>query len=336
MPMASSSNLPAKRHKAGERTETSLRFIWDAGDGGAADGSGGSIVYIDIAKALCQVNRRFYRQGLYYYVARARFSNGSESYVQINTIPDTWQTKVAWKRCFQQWSKMNRKANQDMNITPKYHDFKVLMNQGSGSTLNAQYGDITTSTAYSSDDWVISKFVTEDPTLIDDDTGTGLEHAVTDPDQFTVHMLGPHQGTSGTWTSIGAIRSLNDVWSRSPAVGEPTLDGDADTDPIANLFDAGDNLDEVRLNMDADNDATPYNLGAMTGSSSQDETVVKVIMRTGTGAGALSHGNGFCAPFGLLEVNVNDFGAGTNVGIVELTLDLVPGSYHGVHAERVL
>ena len=335
--MAKSSNLPAKKHRAGERTETSLRFIWDAGDGGASDNSGGSIVYIDLAKALSQVNRRFYRQGLYYYVASARFSNGSDSYIQINTIPDTWQTKVAWKRCFQEWMKMNRKANQDIgNVTPKYHDFKVMMHGLAGSTLDAQYGDITSSTAYTADDWVISKFVTEDPTLIDDDTGTGLEIAVTDPDQFTVHMLGPHVGSSGTWTSIGAIRSLNDVWRRDATEGVPSVDGDMDTDPIANLFDAGDNMDEVRLNMDADGDEPPYNHDAMTGATSQSETVVKTIMRTGTGAGALSHGSGFCAPFGLLEINVNDFGAGTNVGIVELTLDLVPGSYHGVHAERVV
>lgn len=334
--MAKSNNLPAKKYRAGERTETSLRFIWDAGDGGASDNSGGSVVYIDLAKALSQVNRRFYRQGLYYYVSRARFSNGSEAYCQLNTIPDTWQTKVAWKRVFQQWMKMNRIANADSDVTPKYHDFKVMLHSGASTTLDAQYGDITTATAYSSDDWVISKFVTMDPTLVDDDTGTGLEIAATDPDQFTVHMIGPHSGSSGTWTSIGALRSLNDVWRRPDASGEPSLDSDADTDPIAALFDAGDNLDEVRLNMDADNDATPYNHDAMTGSSSVDETVVKTIMRTGTGAGALAHGNGFCAPFGLIEVNVNDFGAGTNVGLVELTLDIVPGNYHGVYAERLV
>jgi hypothetical protein len=335
--MAKSNNLPAKRYKAGERTETSLRFMWHAGDGGAADGSGGSTVYIDIAKALSQVNRRFYRQGLYYYVASARFSNGSTSYVQLNTIPDTWQTLVAWKRCFLQWMKMNRKANADIgNITPKYHDFKVMMNQGSGTTLDVAYGDITSTSAYTSDEWVTSKFVTEDPHLVDDDTGTGLEHAVTDPDQFTVHMLGPHTGSSGTWTSIGAIRSLNDVWRRDPDAGVPIVDGDMDTDPIANLFDAGDNLDEVRLNMDTDGDEPPYNHDAMTGSASQDETVVKSLMRTGTGAGALAHSTGFCVPFGLLEVNVNDFGTAGDVGLVELTLNLVPGSYHGVHAERVV
>ena len=89
--MARSSNLPAKKYKAGERTELSLRFVWNAGDGNTTN-----TVYIDLAKALSMVNRRAYRQGLYYYVASVEFSNGTEAYAQINTLPDTWMTKQAW------------------------------------------------------------------------------------------------------------------------------------------------------------------------------------------------------------------------------------------------
>ncbi len=328
--MARSNNLPVKKHKAGERTHTKLTFKWDAGDGNSTN-----TIYIDLAQAMSQLNRRAYRQGLYYYVASVGFSNGTEAYCQVNTLPDTWVTKTAWLRGFRNFQKMNRKAVANDGILPKYHDFKTQMVNGA-TLAPVIYGDIDSATAYSSDDWVISKFVTEDPTLVDDDTGTNLEHSVDDPDVFTSHMLGSHVGSSGTWTSIGLIRSLNDVWRYDPAEGVPSLDGDADTDPISNLFDAGDNLDDVRLNLDTDGDEPPYNHDVMPGATSVEETCVGAVIRTSGGAGAYGRAPGFCAPLGLLQVNISDFGAGTSVGPVELHIELVPGTYHGIHAERMI
>ena len=132
------------------------------------------------------------------------------------------------------------------------------------------------------------------------------------------------------------IASLNDVWRRQDADGIPEQDADADTDPIANLFDYADNLDDVRENLMVHNDEPPYNHDLMLGASSSNETVVSSIMRTSTGAGALARGPGFCAPFGLIEVVTTRFGATDPVGEVELILEMVPGSYHGTYAERVI
>ena len=320
---------------AGERTVTRLHFKWDAG----ADGG---VWFICLAKALSQVNRRAYRQGLYYYVSKVTFSNSGVAYCSLNTAMDNWVTKAAWKRGYRLWSKMNRRATADLPgvITPKYHDYKVALtgstNLANSSYLNASYGGLGDTTPYSSDDWVQSTYVTEDPTLVDDDTGTGLEISADDPDQFDAHILGPHTGSAGAWTSIGLIRSLGDSWAFDPEEGNPSLDADADTDPLANLFDAGDNMDEVRLNLDTDNDEAPYNNNVMPGASSANEQTCVAIMRTGTGAGAYVSAPGFCVPFGLIEVAVTDFAAGANIGDVELTIDLVPGSYHGVYAERVI
>ncbi len=335
--MAKSNNLPAKIYKAGERTETRLRFTWNAGDGNTT-----STKYFDLAKALSMVNRRAYRQGLYYYVASIEFSNGTEAYAQINTLPDTWQTKLAWERGFKNWSKMNRLAAAGDNIYPKYHDFKTQMINGV-TILDPCYGDMDSdggggtglADVYTADDWVTSDFITQDPYLhggTDSDTPVEAHNA----DTFVTHMLGPHVGSSGQWTSIGLIRSLNDVWALQPAEGEPSLDADADTDPIAALFDSADTSDDVRLNLDTDNDEPPYNHDAFTGSTSVEETVSRAIVRTSAGAGALARAPGFCAPLGLLQVNVSDFSAGTSVGAVELHIDLVPGSYHGVYAERMI
>ncbi len=325
--MARSNNLPAKKHKAGERTELSLRFVWNAGDGNTTN-----TIYIDLAKALSMVNRRAYRQGLYYYVASVEFSNGSEAYCQVNTLPDTWMTKQAWIRGFKIWSKMNRIAAADGHPYPKYHDFKTQMINGVSIT-DPGYGDIDSDgggtgipDAYTADDWVISDYVTDDP--------PGSDPSAVDT--FTSHMLGPHVGSAGSWTSIGLLRSLNDTWAYQPAEGVPSIDGDADTDPLGNLFDAGDSHDDVRLNLDQDNDEPPYNHDAMIGASSVEETVIKAILRTGLGGAALARAPGFCAPLGLLQVNVSDFGAGSSVGIVELKINMVPGTYNGVYAERIL
>lgn len=320
--MAKSNNLPAKMYKAGERTERTLRFSFDCGSGGSM-----TTKYIDIGMCLSMLNARAYRSGLYYYIQNITFSNNSEAYCQINTCPDTHAVKRAWIRGFRKWQKMNNQAlnGSGASVLPKYHDFKVAM-VPAGTTLEAPVrGDIASTTAITVDEWKQSEFVTADP--------PGTDPQATDT--FAVHMLGPHSGSAGSWTSIGLVHSLNDS-RRMQASSAPVLVGDFDTDPLANLFDAGDNLDDVRLNLDEDNDEAPYNYDAYYGATSADETVVGAILRTGTGAGALSHAPGFCVPFGLLEVNVSDFGAGTDIGQVELIIEIAPGPYHGVFAERAL
>ncbi len=160
--MGRSNNLPAKKYKAGERTERTLRFAWDAGNDGGTK-------YIDLAKSLSTLNRRAYRQGLYYYVSSAYFINGSTAHVQINTLPDTWMTKVAWARGYKKWSRMNREAANGSGsmIYPKYHDFKTQMVNGSTimDCVNADLGGGSpTVVTYTSDDWVISKFCNFGPT----------------------------------------------------------------------------------------------------------------------------------------------------------------------------
>ena len=331
--MARGNNLPSKAHKAGERTHTRLHFKWDAGDGNST-----STIYVDIAQCLSMLNRRAYRQGLYYYVAAVGFSNNTEAYCEVNTLPDTWITKAAWLRGFRKWSEMNRRANDHSDVTPKYHDFKTQMTSTSAAVCQpVAYGDIDSSTNYSVDDWVLSKFVTDDPYLhggAASDTPVEAFNA----DAFTSHMLGGHYGTSGAWTSISLIRSYADTKrdAGGAAAGSPELDGDASIDPLANLFDSSDTHDDVRANMDVDNDEPPYNSDLMTGEYSVEETTVGAVMRTSAGAGAFVRAPGLCAPLGLLQVNVSDFSAGTSVGPVALFIDLVPGSYHGVHAERVI
>ncbi len=228
---------------------------------------------------------------------------------------------------------MNSGAAAGDNIFPKYHDFKVSMVQGA-SPAPPLHGQIGATTAYLADDWVMSEFVTQDPYLhggAASDTPVEAHNA----DAFSAHMMGAHTGSFGAWTSIGLIESLQDVSALQPSVGEPTLLGDADIDPLAALFDAADTTDDIRLNLDTDNDEPPYNSDLFVGRLTT-ETVPRAVIRTSAGAGAISSAPGFCAPLGLLQVNVSDFAAGTAVGTVELFIELVPGPYNGVYAERVI
>ena len=291
--MARGNNLPAKKYKAGERTERTLVFKWDAGDGQSTNTK-----YIDLAQSLSIVNRRAYRQGLYYYVTSAYFVNGSDAHCQINIIPDNWQTLRAWARGFKKWSKMNSMAANGSGraLYPRYHDYKVRMTSSTGSatTITPAYGSVDSATAYSGDEWAYSKYVTADP-------GT------TDPqevDSFTAHMLGPHDVGAGSgsasnpdnFDSIGLIRSLGDTWAhQTDASGDPSHDADMDTDPLGNLFDAGDSMDDIRFNLDQDNDLTPYDRDAMTGASSSSEVGIAATFRTSGGSGAMIHAHGFCA-----------------------------------------
>lgn len=330
--MAKSNNLPAKKYSAGERTELNLRFVWDAG-------ATGGDVYIDIAKALSAVNRRFYRQGLYYYISSIRVhdnTGGNGCFWQFDTIPDTWVTKAAWKRAFRAYQKMNARALEagGIDITPKYHDFKVVMSSvgASGNTLNPVGGgnSAASATVYAPDDWDISQFVTDDPTMTD--TGSYIQQDDEDPDTFIIHMVGSNQGGDGNWTSVGAIASLNDTWPRA-AVSAPTLDTDADTDPIANLFDAGDTHDDIRQLLDGANDSTPYDHNMMVGAANSEEFTLSAQTHTSTGAGATAHVPGFCVPLGLIRVRTTSSGG---LNDVECNIKLVPGSYHGVYAERLI
>ena len=164
------------------------------------------------------------------------------------------------------------------------------------------------------------------------DTGNYIQQDDDDPDTFIIHMVGTNQGSNGSWTSVGAIASLNDTWPRSPA-SAPSLDTDADTDPIANLFDAGDTHDDIRLLLDGANDAAPYDQNMMVGSANSEELTLSAQTHTSTGAGATAHVPGFCVPLGLLRIRTS---SSDTLNEVECNIRLVPGSYHGVYAERLI
>lgn len=323
-------NLPSKRYMAGERTERHLRFVINS----VADTE--TEHYIDIAKALSAVNRRLYRQGLYYYVAKMTVHNSGSAWVRAATVPDTWMTKNAWKRGYRMWRQMQSRASNatGQQIAAKWHDFKVAMDGSHtfGNSLLPCYQTTSGSPSYTVAEWAQSILVSDDPQ--NSDPGNDQHN----PDVFPLHIVGPHNGQNEDWTSIGLIASYGSVITYVTTSGEPEPASDLATDPLTNLFDAGDSHDEVLGLMNTENDLPPYNRTDLAGEASDDECVIVAQTSTGSGGSTVSRTAGFCVPFGLLKIITQDPEDSTtaDIGSIEIDLEIVPGTYKGVYAERVM
>jgi hypothetical protein len=308
-------NLPAKKYKKTSPTQTRLSF----------ECSGSLTQYIDIAAALSAVNRKFYRQGVYYYVNSVEIYNNETGVVDLHTVPDTWITKNAWNRGFQLFQRMNALTDSPISSVgrPKYHDFKVYMTKRhflTGSMVPSAHGINAHSATLANDEWVYSKFVSAD-----DD-----QDAIANADEFTVHLIGGHEGNSNDWDSVGLIKSYAE--SRTTIPYSDLGDNQVEiTDPMMNIFDMSseEQINDIVENLILDNDQPPYDQNSYLGEL---DNHMQHVARIGTeqGVGRIGRASGFCAPFGLICIDPQE-GITTAFRVV---LNLAVGTYHGVYAER--
>ena len=206
----------------------------------------------------------------------------------------------------------------------KYHDYKIFLNNGmrTQGVMSPELTDINGQTTnMSPDDWDYSQY-----TSADDD-----QDSVPDADEFYAHLLGPHEGSSTNWESIGLIASYRD--SRPlPQSEEPLLSPSVSADPLTNIFDfsSEEQLNDIITNLATSNDETPYDADIYPG---QLDGHMQHVARIGTevGVGRVGRASGFCAPFGLICVDPWGLPADDNFRVV---LNLAVGTYHGVYAER--
>jgi hypothetical protein len=306
-------NLPAKKYKKTSPTQTRISFEFD----------GGSTEFIDIAKALSIINRKFYRQGVYYYVNSVEIYNNETGVVDLHTLPDNWITKNAHQRGFKLFQKMNSLTSEaGYTMRPKYHDFKVYLSdlhRTAGSANPAMHGINATYVTHQADDWEYSKFVSAD------DDGDANQEA----DDFYVHMIGGHTGSADNWTSISLIKSYSE--SRATVdIESPNDDNIQSDDPLINVFDMSseEQMNDLIDNLNTLNDNPPYDHNFYLGEST---TNMQHVARIGTevGVGRVGRASGFCAPFGLICVDPH----GVNTAF-RVVLNLAQGTYHGVYAER--
>jgi hypothetical protein len=319
--MGKSANLPAKKYSAGSRTITRLSF----------EGQGAGRKYIDIGLALSAMNQRHYRSGVYYYVQSVEFYNDANSMVDIYTLPDNFAVKNAWNYVFQAYMKQNRLAG---NVPRgKWHDFRVYMShdhfdQGTlipslyhyNGHANSRVVDVDETTLYSQ---LISA----------DDDGDSTQEA----DNFSVHMLGPHDGSSSNWVTIGAVHAYDnfkrDVQQSPPDSLDSSSDSESADDPIMNLFDfsSEEQVNDIIEHMEQSGDLAPYDMDTLQGKELYSYHHASRLA-TAQGVNRVAKSNGFCVPFGLMCVDP-DYSTPAE-DRWRVVINLVPGTYNGVYAER--
>lgn len=312
---AAGKNLPAKKFKHTSPTEIRLSFEF----------TGGTTQFIDLAAALSAINRKFVSQQAYFYVNKVELYNDEDAYLDLHTVPDTWVTKNAYTRGRNIFNLMNDRAMEPITgaITPKYHDFKVYMSDRHRTTGTAGpvlYDINENVTPVIQDEWQYSQLVSSD------DDGDAIQ----DADEFYLHMLGDHVGTSANWTSVGLIKSYGEsrvtVRASSPDSGQIDL-----ADPLMNVFDdsSEEAINDIVENLMGHNDQPPYDYDGYNGELPGSMAHQARLVTTST-FGRVTSAAGFCVPFGLICVDPH-----STATAYRLVLTLAPGTYHGVYAERV-
>lgn len=268
--------------------------------------------YIDLAKALSQQERRLHRQKQIYTVYGGFFVDSQGNRCNINTAPMTWVTKRAVNRGFALWRKMTAKTLEDASATSKsrYRDFKVRLDNQHGTPLlplDASGNDFNTGTLPS---WTYSTLTSEDP------DGPGGTPA----DDYDLQIVGAHSGADPNWTRISLVQSWLD--SRpAPEDTQPNNIPDV-TDPLMNLFDAGDVLDDRLTIINTENDNPPYDEDEVFGSASANgasNNLQRQSVAVPATATPVAPVHGFQALCGLVQVVV---GSDTASNAWELVLDV--------------
>jgi hypothetical protein len=318
-------NLPAKKYSKTTPTETRLVFEFPAGATGG---------YIDIAQALSAVNRRFYRQGVYYYVNSFEIQNLEDGYVDLKIAPDTWATQQSWKRAFSKFQEMNALVD---TPRPKYHDFKIFLdsthrnnvNSGTYNRLPTGVGSVGNVGGISSDEWMYSQFVNMNDRAA---SNSGTAH-VTTPNQFNMHVVGDHVGTGpAEYDSVGMIYSYAVSRAFPDSDGEPNIFPANDDDPLSLLFQGSEvhALEEVSEHLDLHNDHTPYDATIYYGMGDNHLTPLRRMQTGAASTGRTHEVSGACVPFGLIRVDSVGYSSSWR-----LILNIASGTYNGVYAERV-
>lgn len=275
--------------------------------------------FIDLARDLSAINRRLYRQGRDYHIRKVTVTSintpNNAGRISVSTVPNSWMAREAWKRGFENWNKQRKEAIGTNPITPgKYADFKVhLSNDGKGATKLVPKDNGGNSVALG--EWQYAVLHTPDGT--------------TSADDFTLHMLGAHVGSAGSWQSIGLIQSYGETRTTVQS-SDPNVPSTAKDDPLVNLFDHGTNDDEVLNEVNQDNDQPPYSVTDYPGDNTN--MAKPLVMQTG----ALSDGRvvlgGFNAIAGLLEIECK---SGLVDDVFEVLVEIAPGNYRGVAADVI-
>jgi len=284
--------------------------------------------FIDLSQCYSLINRLFCRQGMQIAIAGMSVSGALDAEVSVARLPEHWPCINAWEKGYHIWREsQDQVLDREPGIGGKYRDFKVFFNSthqaaGVAGNLIPQLHSLNFggNEIYS---WNASEIqIPNDPVS---GTTTG----------YNFHILGSSNPVSkGLITGYAASRAR-------PVQHEPNIvDSLSNEDWMRQAFDVGEDLEEIREDLEDNNDTPPYVLGYPGGSNSfypggmlQGGAVTEAIMFTRAGKGTQTFASGFTAPCGLLRVTVAADGGAADG---RLTIRLMPGSYKGVMARPMV
>ena len=290
-----------------------------------------NVNYLDLAKALSEVNRRFYRQGMNYAVAGFRFGYvGNDSpTVRVSCLPNTWPVGASWHKFFSKWQEQQNealKASGSLEAKSRYNDFKIYFDRFMKTSTNLRPispGGFTTNAAsefFHEGEWQYSNVV------VPNDGGVAGNSV-----EYGVHMI----GDAGT-QQVGMIEdySLSRNLPFSPDPNAP----DIDTSILSKMFDKGGEMTDVVENAIDKNDDVPYELEDYPFGSLNPGTIGVNIHReiqfTATTIGNFQNMDGTMVPCGLIQItqNLDSTTDNTNTWLT-MQVFLVPGNYRGYLAQ---
>ena len=286
-------------------------------------------LFIDIAQCLSIVNRKSYRQGMNYAIANMKIYAIDSGSVMVNTLPNNWCMDNATTKIFETWKDQRAAVlKENPTLKAKWSDFKVFMNSHHAQ-LDVFANLIPSSpdgTPYLPGEWNPSKVVAPI-----DGGAAGTSNEV------TVHVVGDHQPAGifdATTTSLGAIASYQRgrALIQSP---DPVHSGFIQ-DFYAQISSHDEMGENILDNITNHNDNPPYNRDNMPGGPGQLYLEIVDLATLNNYGDATSFSTYSVGPFvpalGLINVipNMN------NNANVTFEIDLVPGKYKGVLAERGL
>ena len=292
-------------------------------------------LFIDIAQCLSTVNRKTYRQGMNYAISNITITSLNSGEVQVFTLPNNWCMDNATTKIFELWKKQRAEVLKEQpSLKAAWSDFKVFMTPahaaaGVSSNLTPYGSNAGLVTPYLLGEWAPSEITT--PVL---GGAAGGSH------QSTIHVVGDNVPVGnfqpGVTTSVSAIQQYAD--SRAlVAIPDPVPPGTAFRETIYTELASHDEMArEIVNDLVFQNDTPPYDRDHYPGG--RDMPFLELVdnaLITNYGdslVSSMASTGPFVPALGLINIVPNML---ENANVV-LEIDLVPGNYKGVLAERGL
>lgn len=294
--------------------------------------------YVDLNLCASLVNRRAYKQeNTNWMISGFEFlaSSAATGTVVIGKLQETWITENAYKKSRALWNEMqNQVLDDEPGIQGKYHDFKVYLNddmrQQTIQSDGNPGGKILTPFIGG---WTLADFTGAAPPRADWDWSTiqiPNDSAPGTTDEYRLHVVGPDTASSkGLITGYAKSRSRPQEQDPNVPTGEGWM---------TELFDVGNNDEEIRDDLVDQNDRPPYALfGAASsrevypgGSEEYDDLQVHGFCNfTSTTVSSKNSIQGGMFGLGMMKLQNN-----TDIAL-NLLIHLVPGTHRGYMVEEL-